>query len=369
MATKFLEPGGDADFLIGTTNGFWSQQNAVSIVSDFVHGNHIKSIKSFSGLYGPEFRTKAGVVSDAGARINFFLYLNVLTPTVTTPFMSILTSGLSQILNVALTTGGILQFTNNTGAQLGTNGSTLSTGKWYRISLAYTITNTTTNRFELFVDGVSSISATNITLPTTVSDRIQFGTTITPASDARFSDFYIDDSAALTDPGNIWVTAKRPNANGTTNNFVTQIGSGGSGYGTGHSPQVNERPLSTTNGWSVVAVGATTEEYNIEGKAVGDIDISTATIVDYLGWVSTKALVGETVQVIVNGNNFSQAITSTITLYTKIAGSATYPAGTGADIGMTTDATATTVSLYECGVVVAFIPAVVANTSNMFLVM
>ncbi|WP_323162301.1 hypothetical protein, partial [Pseudomonas fluorescens] len=80
----------------------------------------------------------------------------------------------------------------------------------------------------------------------------------------------VDDSSALTDPGNIWVAAKRPNANGTTNGFTTQIGSGGSGYGSGHSPQVNERALSTTNGWSMVGAGAAvTEEYNIESKSTG----------------------------------------------------------------------------------------------------
>jgi hypothetical protein len=172
------------------------------------------------------------------------------------------------------------------------------------------------------------------------------------------SDFYIDNSSSLTDTGNIWVTAKRPVANGTTNGFSTQIGSGGSGYGTGHSPQVNERPLSTTNGWSMVGAGsAVTEEYNIEGKSVGDIDISTATIIDWLGWVSIKALAGETGNVIIDGASVAQAITTTATLYTKIKGSATYPAGTGADIGFQTTTALTTVSLYECGVIVAYIPA------------
>ena len=175
--------------------------------------------------------------------------------------------------------------------------------------------------------------------------------------DSRYSDHYIDNSNALTDPGNIWVTAKRPNANGTTNDFVTQIGIAGSGYGTGHSPQVNERALSTTNGWSIVAVAATTEEYNIESAGTGDIDITGATIVDYVGWVYTSALISETGSIIVNNATSNISITSTNTMFTAVAGSTTYPAGTGTDIGEITSATATTVSLYECGIMIAYIPA------------
>ena len=175
--------------------------------------------------------------------------------------------------------------------------------------------------------------------------------------DFRTSDHYVDNSSSLTDTGNIWVTAKRPVSNGTTNGFTTQIGSGGSSYGSGHSPQVNERPLSTTNGWSMVGAGsAVTEEYNIEAKNVGDIDLSKATIVDWLGWVSASSLAGETGNIILGGSSVAQAITSTATLYTAIKGSATYPAGTGTDIGFQTTTALTTVSLYECGVVVAYIP-------------
>ncbi len=172
---------------------------------------------------------------------------------------------------------------------------------------------------------------------------------------------YVDSGSNLKDPGNIWVTAKRPNANGTANNFSTQVGSGGSGYGTGHSPQVNERPLSTTNGWSVVGAGsAVTEEYNVENTAAGDIDISNPniSIIDVAGWVNASSLVGETTNIILNGSSLSQAITSTNTTYTKFAGSPIYPLGAGADIGIQTDTSLTTVTLNELGVMVAYIPYV-----------
>lgn len=366
MATKFLEPGGDADFAVAMTTGFWAAVTGTTLVTDFVHGNHIKSLKHPAG--GDALDTQNGTLSDSGSRISFWIYV-VARPSVgTSTFFRLSKSdGFTDVVLARMTTGGVLQLANgNTEAQIGSNGATLSIGVWYRISLAYTITSSVVNRLELFVNGVSSISVTNATITDIVTSFLEIGNINSNAAfDFRTSDHYIDNSSALTDPGNIWVTAKRPNANGTTNGFSTQIGSGGSGYGTGHSPQVNERPLSNTNGWSMIGAGsAVTEEYNIESTSTGDIDISTATIVDWLGWVDTKALVGETVQIILDGANNAQAITSTETLYTKIKGSTTYPSGTGADIGMTTDTSLTTVSLYECGVIVAYIPATASTVIN-----
>ncbi len=355
MATTFLEPGGDADFAVTSGNGFWgSIQGTPAVATDFVHGSHIKSI-SYPTAGFHYVHTSTGVMADTGSRLSLYIYLNALGNS-TTNFVTLDDSGGSGVVWIRITSGGVLQLASSS-AQIGSNGATLATGKWYRISLAYTITDTTHNRFELFVDSVPSISVTNGTLGSTGTSKWTIGNISSNATfDLRTSDHYVDNSAALTDTGNIWVTAKRPNANGTANNFGTQIGSGGSGYGSGHSPQVNERALSTTNGWSVVAVGATTEEYNIESKATGDIDLSTAIITDYTGWVSAKSLTSETASIVVNGSSSNISLTSTITLFTKIAGSATYPVGTGTDIGIVTDATATTVSLYECGIIVAFIP-------------
>ena len=367
ISTTFLEPGGDADFLIKATNGFWKNQSGGAIATDFVHGGHKKSIKYAIGA-GDAIAPAAGTITDTGTRISVYIYLVVL-PTATATIIKLRAGGSPTIATLRLTSAGVLQLWNGVAVnQIGTDGATLSTGVWYRISLAYTITSTTVNRFELFKDGASTISITNATLGSISTGVFLIGNVGADTTlDLRTSDHYIDNSNSLTDTGDIWVTAKRPNANGTTNGFSTQIGAGGSGYGSGHSPQVNERALSTTNGWSMIGAGsAITEEYNIEGKATGDIDISTATIVDWLGWVSTKSLVGETVNVIINGASVAQAITSTITLYTKIKGSATYPAGTGTDIGIQTDTSLTTVSLYECGIIVAYIPASGATVNSGF---
>lgn len=359
MAITFLEPGGDADFAVNiiSSNGFWTSKSGTpDVTTDFVHGNHIKSIKYTPTLVqsvsAPSINT-----NNTPGRISFYCYLNAL-PNANATIFRLNRVGFGIIFQLRLTSTGVMQIANDSGTQIGNNGNTLSTGVWYRICIAFNILSVSVNRIEVFVDTISSISITNNTLSFVGIGTVDFGnisgnTTL----DMRTSDHYIDTNGSLQDTGDIWVTAKRPFSNGTTNEFTTQIGAGGSGYGSGHAPQVNERPLSTTNGWSMVGTGsAATEEYNIEGLSVGDFNLNGATIIDYLGWVSVSSLVGETIQIIVNGVNNSQAITSTNTVYTKIANSKTYPSGTGADIGITTDTTLTTVSLFECGIIMAFNP-------------
>ncbi len=361
--TKFMEPGGDATFnAASVTGGFWGGGSA-TVVTDFVHGTHIKSLQATPGA-GNKLRAPAGIMADSGSRASFYVYF-AARPSLTASFFSMEDVTNTVLVDLRMTSAGVLQLWNHAVAQIGTNGSTLSTGRWYRISLAYTITSTTVNRFELFVDGVSSISITNATLAAVSTNHFILGNSDGDAGiDFRSSDIYLDNSSSLTDTGNIWVTAKRPVANGTTNGFSTQIGSGGSSYGSGHSPQVNERALSNTNGWSMVGAGsAVTEEYNAETKTTGDIDISAKgiQIIDVGAWADIKSLVGETINIILNGINFSQAITSTETLYTKFAGATSYPADAGTDIGVQTDTSLTTVSLYELGVLVAYIPATDPN--------
>src|SRR3989344_6222174 len=281
--TTFLEPGGDADLNIT----LWTSTLAQTAVSDIVHGTHKRSLRGVPGVRSRVQKNNA--CSDAGTRVSFYIYL-VALPNATVP-VYMTNSGLGSPTfgdhtRIQISSTGVLSL-RYSGSNIGSNGPTLNTGRWYRISLAYTIDSTTVNRFEAFVDGVSAVSVTNATLDAVGGVHCRFTTNdnTNATIDNRYSDIYVDNSSSLTDPGNIWVTAKRPNANGTTNDFVTQVGSGGSGYGTGHSPQVNERAIRETNGGSVVATGGTTEEYNIENRETGDINIgpATATIIDYMG--------------------------------------------------------------------------------------
>jgi len=355
MATKFLEPGGDATFNVAaTTNkGFWATIGGTpTIETSPVHGAHVRSIK-YAAATNTYVQTAGGSVADAGSRISFYIYI-VTLPSASQNFL-IVGNGIGQtIVKVVITTGGVLQLFEQTN-QIGINGThTLVTGQWYRISLAYTVTSTIVNRFELFVDAASDISVTNATLTRTGSSIIILGNQgISQGLVFHSSDHYIDDSNALTDPGNIWVTAKRPFSNGTSNNFATQIGADSSDYGTGHAPEVNERPLSTTNGWG--GVSSQTEEYTIEAASVGDIGISGLTIVDFVGWVYFTRAGGNTATFILAGATSSFTIPDPVAMITKVAGSTTYPAG-NTDIGVTTPAAIPgAFNLFECGIMIAFI--------------
>ncbi|MGH7745429.1 MAG: hypothetical protein ACREQ5_11645, partial [Candidatus Dormibacteria bacterium] len=362
ITSQFLEPGGDTDFGIGFWTGHGSG-GSPTVATDFVNGSHIKSLK-FSTSVNNVYVYKQAIGADSGGRISMYVYLNALPSAAASLFGMETVGDGSIVFQVQITSGGVLQLGNGGSTQMGSNGSTLSTGTWYRLCLTWNITSSSVNTFKLFKGGTIDITVTNATLTGTGTSDLVVGTYggITTFPDLRVSDIYVDDSTGNTDPGNIWVTAKRPNANGTTNGYTTQIGSGGSSYGTGHSPQVNERPNSDTNGWSMVGAGsAITEEYNIESVSQGDINITSSTIVDYVGWVRSKSLASETAQIIVNGVSSNISLTSTTAFFTKVAGSTTYPAGSGSDIGEITSTDLTTVSLYEAGVIVAYVPSVVTT--------
>lgn len=356
MAVKFIQSGGDSTFDVSQ---WQSVAGAAAVASDFVHGSHLRSIKYRPG--NQDIVGKAATAADAGGRISVYLYLAAL-PSSTDSILNVTQTAFgTSVIRIRLTSTGVLQLWDGV-AQRGSNGSTLATGVWYRICMAWKITSSSVNDVRIFKNGVTDISVTNTTITTVTSADILLGNASSDGSlDMRSSDHYIDDSNSLLDTGDIWVTAKRDVANGSINGFTTQIGSGGSGYGTGHAPQVNERALSTTNGWSMIGAGsAITEEYTIEAASVGDIDISRATLIDYMGWVYAKALASETASIVVGGATSNISLTSTNTMFTKMADSAIYPTG-GTDIGIVTTTALTTVSLYECGVEFAYIPATLSK--------
>lgn len=373
--TKFIETGTDAtqDF------SFYAGTNPTGtgvISSDTSQSNDgprsIKSLNAASGDIASCY-TPNGVAADAGTLISGWFRFSTVSPATPTWFF-----GASQanngscIVYCGLNTNGTLRWG---GRGVSKNATTvLSANTWYRISIGYVITSTTNWSMKLYINGVLEDTSSNVdgTLLATGSSCVVLGCNLssqngfaTPAAMTVWCDsIYVDDRTDKTDCGNVHCTAKRPFSNGTTNGYTTQIGSGGSGYGTGHAQQVNELPLSTTNGWSMVGAGAAiTEEYNIESRSVGDVNITNSTIVDYMGWLYSSSLSSETAQIIVNGVSSNISLTSTNTMFTKAAGSSTYPAGTGSDIGQITATTLTTVSLYECGIVFAYVPSATTNSN------
>lgn len=358
MSITFLEPGGDATFNVNavTSSGLWRSKVGAGTVlaTDFVHGGHIKSINTGSGgaVLAPFGLTSAQ--KNWSGRLSVWIYL-VAYGGSTKSLFDIRNGADSIVYQVTISTAGAISALPGGGSA-----GTLTTGAWHHVCLAYSVTDFTVNTFKIFIDGELALTTTNTTLSNIdpQSFRLNNGNATTPI-DVRWSDIYHDNDTSLNNTGPIWVTAKRPVSNGTANNFNVQIGSGGSGYGSGHTPQVNERPVSSTNGWSVVALGATTEEYTIEAADVGDINISTAMLIGYMGWVYADSLIAETAQIVVAGVSSDISIGDAVTfVFMKVATTSptpTYPAG-GTDIGMISSATATTVKLYDCGIIVAYMP-------------
>lgn len=360
MTTTFIESGTDAT---QDLSFYSSTVNTVASATDQAHTGP-RSLKCSSGAgnsFADAFRT--GVLADAGRRISMWFRFDS-TPSANCTFLAVRQSDVTTVVTAVRLTNGLVLTIEPTGATFVTGTTVLAANTWYRISLSYYITNSTTFQFKVYINGVLELTANAGTLTNVTSDAFNVRIGAQGANRNHwFDDIYVDDGASSgsqPDTGNILVTAKRPLSNGTTNGYTTQIGAGGSGYGTGHAPQVNEQPLSATNGWAMVGAGsAITEEYNIEGATVGDVNISGLTIVDYVGWVYTKALVGETGKMVLNAATPSITITTSNSMITAFAGSTSYPAGTGTDIGEITSTDLTTVSLYECGIVIAYYPGVV----------
>ena len=218
------------------------------------------------------------------------------------------------------------------------------------------MTSTGVNTINVFLNGVLEISWVNVAMSGTGTAFLQFmtSTAMLSATFSWFADIYVDDGNTATDPGNIIVTAKRPFANGTLNEWTTQVGAGSSGYGSGHALQVNERPLSLTNAWSITNAALKTEEYTIEGAAVGDLDLTNPNyrIVDYMGWANLKCASAQTGNIIVNGVASNVSLTTTATVFLKAAGSTIYPSGATA-IGADTNTVNALFTLAECGILVA----------------
>lgn len=375
--TKFIESGSAA------TQGFefWPSFNGTAstgtLTSDAqsVLGS-ARSIKISTGASADGFAavSKQGIMADAGRRFSMGVRFHG-TPTPATnaaEFISIINNGGGVLVfMIALDASMKINLITDNHTVLATGSVALSQDTDYRLLCVYTITSTTVNSitvkiFDSSNNLVDTITVTNGTLQFTGGDTMDFALRDNGFNaGANFTvygaHFYVDDGTS-GDPGNIRVTAKRPISNGTSIQFITQIGAGGSGVGTGHAPQVNERPLSQTNGWSLSNTTKATEEYNIEGIAAGDNDLTGATIVDYTGWIfSNVNSIANTPahHIIVNG--VATTITESVTagLFTQIAGSSTYPAGTGSDIGMDAQfATAHLTRLFEAGILVAYIPAV-----------
>ena len=286
MATIFQEPGTDATFGFQ----FWTSATG-GVTSDTAQVNTgPRSIKCDSGAGNTvPIISRINTLADAGRRISFYIRF-IDFPSSTIPIYNEHPPAGNVGFTLEITSGGILQVWDGrpdaTKAQIGSNGSTLSTGTWYRICISYTITNSTTNEIRIYLNGTLDISITNGANIGTDRTTLHLGWGAAPGANKVFNidDIYVDDSSALTDTGNIRVTAKLPNAE-NVNNFDTAIGNA---RGASDFNNINERALSETNGWRHNANTSVSENYGIEGASSGDVDLTGVTLVARTAWIWSK---------------------------------------------------------------------------------
>lgn len=358
--TKFMEAGSAATQGLEFYSGSQTTGAGAAVTSDSqaVAGS-VRSIKTITAASGSSwaFFEKDGVLPAAGSRLSTYIRFTAL-PTNATRFISFSNSGGGQNnknFGISLNTSGKLEIRDNGNGVQATGTTTLSSNTDYRVSIAVSKTSQLVNTVTVYLNSDPEVTATNIDMSGAdmadlVMGQMDNGTTINTT--IYFAHIFVDDGTS-GDTGDIRVTAKRPLSNGSANNWSTNGSAGG--YGTGNARYENEQPLNTSNFMSTTGTSSQVEEYSIEGASVGDVDISGKTIVDYTGWVYANASTSLTANIVLANLQSNVSLTTTNTMFTKAAGSGTYPAG-NTDIGMNAGTTAGTKSMYEAGIMVAYVP-------------
>ncbi len=359
-AVKFIESGSDATFDLR----MWTTDNGnCSVESTIVHTGP-KSLKCGTGAAAGNV-SRSNAVQDSGTRCSFWMYLPSIPAAAT--FFALMDDGASTSIRLRVETNGTTSVVVTTGTVTGS--TVISAATWTQYSFAYTINNSTDNEIRYWINGVSEASITDATLNSTATNRISLRTS-TAAAVAYFDDIICDDSSALTNigAGGLRVTAKRPIANGTANQFTTEVGTGpapdGASGCAGHSCNVSERPASASFGWQIFNAGGVvlTEEYSIQSASAGDVNLTGATIVGLGGWIFGQSSDASTPSIMLAGSSAGTLSfgAGVLLVYQKFSATGTYPAG-NTDIGLVSDTTVTTFVVYEAGINVAYIPAAAAT--------
>lgn len=323
-----------------------------------------RSIKATCDVNGnPSYATAAGILADTGRRISVYRYFDNLpdngvdATTGRAIFNVYQSNGTSQVFGVFMRSTGILTVAPTGGSASFVAGThSLVTVSWDRISFSYVITSVSNWTVKVYVDGILDITASNsnFNLTNASSSLLRIGFAHGVAAGmankvCHFSDVYVDDGTDLDDPGNIGVTAKRPSAN-CINKFNTAIGANPTNRWT----NVNEVPISTTNGWSESGATQVKECYGVERPSVGDVDLTDAKIISRTAWMLAKGAAGGSGTPGIIDDNVVTGVTLTnaAKLFTTSTDAASYPA----TIGMQSTGSADDSFLYDCGEVISYIP-------------
>ncbi len=329
---------------------FWTGTQGAAVESSIVkYGIRSTKIGPADGSYA----YKAGVGADAGRRVTGWFRIASLPADQEVHLHIFQTTGSLPVLILNITTAGVLQLSNEEtgGSVKNSSGAALVVDTWYRIALSYAIAATNNWDARVYVDGALFITASeadfNLSRVGGV-DYVAFYTGALESVTAYVSPIVIDDGADLADPGDLRCI-HAPYAAENTNSFDTAIGAArdASDY-----TNVNERPLSETNGWQHAAASIVEESYIIEQTlSVLDVNLTGKTIVGRMAWIWAKGGTS-TVQLINNGVDVPKTLTTVSALYTDITTSATYPTGA---FGMKSSGTADDTFFYEGGCLIVWL--------------
>lgn len=233
-------------------------------------------------------------LSDSGSRITGWIRWNAQT--VANDLLDIRQSGSpgSMVLMLSRTSGGKLRLYDGNASTFKEGSATFAADTWYRIAISYKITSTTDwdcNVYYATADGVAGtldISAGDADWTLTLTSTAHFmfrSITSTAVERHYYSPWIADNGTDLADPGDIRVTPKLLNTeSGGTQAFDTIITNTGRTRGSTDYNQVNERALSTLEGWRHAAVTEAAETYGIQNAATGDNDITGKAVLAHYAW-------------------------------------------------------------------------------------
>ncbi|HSX31229.1 MAG TPA: hypothetical protein VLE99_04895 [Candidatus Saccharimonadales bacterium] len=230
--------------------------------------------------------TQAGAVykwlSVAGTGPYFFrAYVNVQTlPSGSNHIMSFNsgtgTPGASPLCKITLESNGTLILRNQSGTQIGSASSALSTGTWYMLELK---TDTTAASGSRVIEGRlnGSVFATTSTGTQTNSLAVSVGGNMDAEAQTTgewwFDDIAVNDSTGsfqTSYPGDGKIIHLKPNAAGDANGFATQVG--GTAGSTNNYTRVNEVPPDNTTSYNQSGTLNTQDMFNVDDSGIGSAD-------------------------------------------------------------------------------------------------
>lgn len=344
MGTIFAESGTDATqafqfftHTVGTVSSSTAQARTGprSVLCDSTAGN----VAAYVGAHGS--------LADAGRRITFGFRAVTNLPSADAVIFYALDSSFLPNFAVYLRTTGKLSVSDGTTFVDGV--ATLAVNTWYHITVAYLIVSTTNWVVVVWVDGVGDIVASHadFTLPNASSFGAWWGYVTAPGASrtCHIDDLWIDDDAGLTFPGLVRVTYKAPTTT-NTNGFDTNVG----------TQAVNERPISEANGKTHANTTDVAQNYNLQARSAGDVDITNKHVTAVIGWIwAVKgAGTGTGEDITLDGVDTSIALTTTSSLFRVYSNTNVYPAA-AAGIGMRSTVGTADTTLYECGALIVYV--------------